>query len=289
MKTIITTDSSCDLSKEQLAEYNIKTIPIYVIMNGEEYKDGINITPNQIFEYVKLNKKLPKTAALSVEDYENFFKNILDENPDANIVHIGLSSGLSSSYEHSVSASQTFGGKVFVVDGKSLSTGTGLLVLYAAKLAKSGIPTEEIVVKTQNRVNFVQASFIIQEVDYLYKGGRCSALALIGANLLKIKPKIQVINGKMQSTGRPRGKMIQVLKDYVDGTLKEYSNPDKTICFVTHSSIEPEIADEIADYVRSKNIFDEVVITVASATITSHCGKGTLGILYINDGGKDAE
>ena len=288
MKTIITTDSSCDLSKEQLEENDIKVIPIYVIMNGEEYRDGVNITPSQIFEYVKLNKKLPKTAALSVEDYENFFRNILDENPDTNIIHIGLSSGLSSSYEHSITASQTFNGKVFVVDGKSLSTGTGLLVLFAAKLAKTGIQTEEIVKKVQNRVNFVQASFIIQEVDYLYKGGRCSALALIGANLLRIKPKIQVVDGKMQSAGRPRGKMVQVLKEYVDGTLKEYSNPDKTICFVTHSSIEPEIAEEIAEYVKSKNIFDNVVVTVASATITSHCGKGTLGILYINDGGENA-
>lgn len=286
MKTIITTDSSCDLSKEQISEYGIQILPIYVNMNGEEYKDGVNITPQDIFDYVKETKTLPKTSALSIADYETFFKMILDSNKDVNIVHISLSSGLSSCCEHAKMASAEFEGKVTVIDGKNLSTGTGLLVLYAAKLAKQDVPYLEIVKLVEERVPHVQASFIIEEVHYLHKGGRCSAIALIGANLLKIKPKIQVIDGIMKPTGKPRGKMIAVLKDYIDQTLQEYNNPDKSICFVTHSCIEPEIANEVKAYVESKNIFDQVVITTAGATITCHCGKGTLGILYINDGGK---
>lgn len=288
MKIFITTDSSCDLSQEQIKQNNIKVLPIYVNMNGEEYKDGVNVTPNDIFAYVKQTKKLPKTSALSIADFTNFFNTILSNEKDAKIIHISLSSKISSCCEHATIASAEFGDKVTVIDGKNLSTGTGLLVLYAARLASRGEDYLEIVNKVKSRVPFVQASFIIQEVDYLYKGGRCSALSLLGANLLKIKPKISVVDGAMKPTGRPRGKMTAVLKDYVDGTLSEFNNPDKSICFVTHSNIEPEIAEEVREYVLSKNIFDEVVITTAGATITCHCGKGTLGILYINDGGVNA-
>jgi len=285
MKILITSDSSCDLSKEQLKEFNINTLPLYVNLNGEEFKDGVNITPQEIFAFVKANKKLPKTSALSVADYTLFFDNLLKEDPENQIIHIGLSSGLSTSYNNALTASQDFDGKVSIIDGKNLSTGTGLLVLYAAKLAKSGASKEEIIEKVTKRVPFVQASFIIPETEYLYRGGRCSAIAMLGANLLKIKPRIQVIDGKMKPNGKPRGKMLPVLKQYIDDVLNEYNTPDPEICFVTHSCIEEEISNEIVEYVKSKNIFKEVAVTVASSTITSHCGKGTLGILYINDGG----
>lgn len=286
MKIIITSDSSCDLNQEQLKEYNIHTLPLYVNLNGEEFRDGVNIAPQDIFDFVKENKKLPKTSALSVADYTLFFNNILKDNKETEIIHIGLSSSLSTSFNNSVTASQECGERVSVVDGKNLSTGTGLLVLYASKLAKEGLSKQEIIEKVEKRVPFVQASFIIPETEYLYRGGRCSAIAMLGANLLKIKPRIQVIDGKMKPYGKPRGKMVPVLKQYIDDVLKEFNTPDPEICFVTHSTIEPEVAEEIKQYVESKNIFKEVVITTAGATITSHCGKGTLGILYINDGGK---
>lgn len=285
MKVIITSDSSCDLSKEQLEEYNIYEVPISVILGDNEFKDGVDIHPEDIFEYVKQNKKLPKTAAISAYEYGEFFKSVFEKEGDVKLVHIGLGSKISSSYNNAVEASKEFDGKVIVVDGNNLSSGTGLLVLYAAKLAKTGEEAEKIAKKVEARVSAVQAGFIIQEVSYLYKGGRCSAMALIGANLLRIKPRIQVIDGVMKNVGKPRGKMLPVLKQYVDDVLKQYDNPDKSICFVTHSSIEPEVANEIVEYVKSKNIFDKVVETIASSTITSHCGKGTLGILYINDGG----
>lgn len=286
MKILITSDSSCDLNEELLKKFNIETIPLYVNLNGEEFKDGINITPTDIFEFVKQNKKLPKTSALSVADYTTFFRNVLEKNKDSEIIHIGLSSELSTSYNNAVNASKELDGKVTIIDGKNLSTGTGLLVIFAAKLAKDGVDKQTIIEKVQKRVPFVQASFIIPETEYLYRGGRCSAIAMLGANLLKIKPRIQVIDGKMKPNGKPRGKIIPVLKQYIDDVLNEYNNPDPTICFVTHSTIEPEIAEEIKTYVENKQVFKEVVITCAGSTITSHCGKGTLGILYINDGGK---
>lgn len=289
MGVIITTDSSSDLSEEQIKSNGIRVLPLYVNLNGDEYKDGINITPDKIFAFVKGNKKLPKTSAISEEDYENFFAEILGENVNNTIVHVGLSSGLSTSYNNSINAAEKFNGKVKIVDGKNLSSGTGLLVLFAARLRDKGLSHEEIAKRVEPRVKNVQASFIIQEVEYLYRGGRCSALALLGANLLRIKPRIQVINGVMQLVGKPRGKMEVVLKKYIDDVLKEYNNPDKTICFVTHSCLEKDIVDKIVEYVKSKNIFDSVVETIASSTITSHCGKGTLGILYINDGGETNE
>lgn len=286
MKIFITTDSSCDLSKTQLESNNINVIPLYIMLGNEEYRDGINITPNQIFDYVKETKKLPKTAALADSDYKELFQNVINNNPDAHIIHIGLSSGISSSYNNAVKASKEFKGRVYIIDGKNLSSGTGLLVLYASELVKQGLSMEEIIKKVEARVPHVQASFIIPETEYLYRGGRCSALAMLGANLLKIKPRIQVVDGIMKPNGKPRGKIVPVLKQYIDDVLSEYNNPDKTRCFITHSSIEPEIAQEIVDYVKSKNIFNEVNQTIASSTITSHCGKGTLGLLYINDGGK---
>lgn len=287
MKVFITSDSSCNLLPEQIKENDISIIPIYVMLDGEEHKDGVDIDEQTIFDYVKATKKLPKTSAISIEDYRVFFESVLAKDPDSYVLHISLSSKISSTYNNSVTAANYFCGRVVSVDGKSLSIGTGLLVLYACELAKAGLPLHEIAKRVEKRVPFVQASFIIQEVDYLYKGGRCSAVALLGANLLKIKPRIQLIDGAMQNTGKPRGKMIAVLKQYFDDTLKDYPNPDKSICCLAQTSLEPEIIDEAVEYLNSKNIFKQILVVPAGATITSHCGKGTLGMFYINDGGKN--
>lgn len=286
MKVFITTESASDLPKELLEKNEISILPLYVVLGDEEHRDGIDVDEQVIFDFVKETKKLPKTSAISVEDYRVFFESVLAKDPDSYVLHIAISSGISSTYNNSVTASNCFGGRVVSLDGKSLSNGTALLVLYACELANTGLPLNEIAKRVEKRIPFVQTSFLIQEVDYLYKGGRCSAIALLGANLLKIKPKIQLINGTMQNTGKLRGKMNVVLKQYVDETLKEFSNPDKKYCFVAQTSLDKNILDEVVDYIKSKNIFNEVIVTTAGATITSHCGKGTLGMFYINDGGK---
>ena len=255
MKILVTTDSSCDLGKEILEKRNIKQLPLNIVLGGEEYVDGETITPNDIFAFVKQNKKLPKTAALTEDQFTKFFKTNLKDYD--NIIHIGLSSGLSVQYTQSIKAAASFDGKVTVIDGKNLSTGTGLLVLAAQDMVDAGKSLEEIVSVINDRVKNVQASFIIQDTEFLYRGGRCSGIAMIGANLLRIKPRIQVIDGAMKTYGMPRGKMNKVLKDYVDAVLKEFNHPDVTRAFITHSSLEPEIVNEIKEYVESKNIFKE--------------------------------
>lgn len=286
MNIIITTDSAADIPESLLKEYSIKTIPLYVILGDKEYKDGQDLSCNDIFDFVKQSKKLPKTAAVSINDFENFFENLLGTADNTYIIHHSISSKISSCYSNAITASKKFPGKVFVIDSKSLSSGIGLLAIFSAKLAKEGKWPEEIYKNTLSRVNNVQASFIIQDIEYLYKGGRCSAIGKIGANILKIKPQIYVQNGEMLNVAKPRGKIEIVLKQYIDSTLAKFNNPDKSYVFVTHSDMDKTIENQIIDYIKSKNIFENVINSNASATISSHCGKGTLGILYINDGDK---
>lgn len=283
-KIQITTDSTCDLSKELIEKYNIKQIPLAVITD-EEHLDGVDYFPADIFSYVQSTKKLPKTAARSITDFEDFFKPMLDEGYD--IVHIGIGKELSGSYNNACQAAANVGnGHVFVVDSASLSTGTGLLVIAGAEMIAAGKTAEQIAKTLTERAAFVQASFVVDTLDYLRKGGRCSALAAFGANLLRIKPRLQVIDGKIANNGKYMGKLVPVLKKYIDDELKAYPNMDKKRCFVTHASLDEQSVSEIVEYVKSKNIFAEVLTTCAGSTITSHCGPNTLGILYINDGDK---
>ena len=284
-KIQITSDSTCDLSPELIEKFGIDILPLAVITD-DEHLDQVDLFPKDIFEYVKATKKLPKTAARSVADYEEFFRKHIEKGET--IVHTGIGNELSASHRNACEAAKNVApDKIFVVDSRSLSTGTGLLVLAACDMANSGKYTAQEIAETiAKRAPFVQASFVVETLDYLYKGGRCSALAMFGANLLKIKPKLQVVDGKIVVSGKSLGKMIPVLKKYIDGELEKYSNPDKTRCFVTHATADQALVDEIVEYVKSKNIFNEVYTTVAGSTITSHCGQGTLGILYINDGAK---
>lgn len=283
MKIQITTDSTCDLSKDILDKYSIACLPLAVITD-DEYLDKVTITPNQIFEYVEKTKKLPKTAARSVEDFKEFFSQFVDNGQV--VIHIGIGSQLSSCFANASAAADSFDNKVFVVDSNSLSTGTGLLVVFAAELAKNGKSANYICESIKERSHFVQAGFVVDTLEYLYRGGRCSAIAMFGANLLKLKPRLQVVDGKIIVSGKYRGKIDLVLKKYIDDVLLEYNKPDTKRCFVTHASADPSLVKEIINYVKEKHIFNEVLETTAGATITSHCGQGTLGILYINDGDK---
>lgn len=285
MKIKITTDSCCDLSVERLQELNIPYIPLIVILKDEEYQDTINIHPTDIFEFVKKTGTLPKTAAPSIETLKSFFLKELED--DCEIIHIGIGMKLSSTSVHAEAAAKEIGNdRVRVIDSKSLSSGIALLVLYAYELAKEGkLSAKEIAQLVASRVEKVQASFVVETLEYLYRGGRCSMIAALGANLLRLKPRLQLIDGKIVSDERYRGKIHTVYYKYIDDTLKKFDNPDKKRCFVTHSHADPEHVKDVIEYVKSKNIFDEILECTAGATITSHCGRGTLGLLYINDGG----
>ena len=276
----ICTDSCVDINKEQLERYNIQVIPLCVVLNNKEYLDGVNIAPKDIFEYVEKTKQLPKTSARSVEDFKDFFSQLL-ENGDE-VIYTGISSKLSSTYNNACKAKEELNNEnLYIVDSKSLSSGIGLLVLYAAKLAESGLNAKEICLKLEKQANFNQASFIVDKLDYLYKGGRCSAIARFGANLLKIKPRLELVDGKIENTGKYLGQLKMVIKKYIDDMLKKHGNVKKDLCFITHTCQDEDFVKDIVEFVKSKNIFDEVVSSVAGATITCHCGENTLGILYL--------
>ncbi len=286
MKIKITIDSTADCSKEFFEENDLGCFPLIVNMGGEEYLDMEQIDVRTIEDYIKRTKKLPKSAARSSEDFKEFFNNYLTNGYDA-VIHISISSQLSCVYNNAVLAGKELGeDKVFVIDSRVLSTGGLLLALSAKDLASAGKPASEIAEIIKARSYAGQTSFVVDKVDNLYKGGRCSMMEMFGANLLNIKPKLQLVDGKIISTGKYRGKQIVVLKKYIDETLALYNNPDRRRCFVTHTMLDDRATvEEIVEYVKSKNIFEEVIETQANSVVFTHCGRGTLGILYINDGG----
>lgn len=279
MKIVISAESTCDLSQELLEKNNISIIP-YSILLGDDIVTDDSSVPAKIFEYVEKSKSLPKTSAINEHSYTEYFENLLKEY-DA-VVHIALSSGLSCSCSNAEKAATNLQ-NVYVIDSKSLSTGIGLLVLYAKELANNGESPEVIVHKVKDRVPYVQASFVVDRLDYLFKGGRCNALSYFGANLLKIHPQIIVGNGKMQPSKKYRGKMEKVIEKYCEDTLAEFNNADKKYAFVTYTTATPEMI-EVAKTALKNAGFENIYETKAGGTITSHCGENVLGILYINDG-----
>jgi DegV family protein with EDD domain len=282
MKICISAESTVDLTPELLKEFDISTVPFNIIMGEEQGLDG-QIKPEDLFAYTEKTGELPHTAAINQFQYSEYFKEKLKDYD--HVIHFTLSSGLSVAHNNAVSASQEEGlkGKVDVIDSLSLSSGIGLQCLYARKLARKGESPEEIVSACKARVNAVQASFSLESVNYLYKGGRCSMLAMIGANLLKIKPEIYVKDGKMGPGAKYRGPMKKVVMQYVEDTLAEFNNPDKEEVFITYSTAPEDVVAEVKARLEKEG-FQNIRITTAGATISCHCGPHCLGILYINDG-----
>lgn len=277
----ITSDSTLDLGS-LFAERGIKTLPLAVILGNTSYEDGISISPDDIYKFVDENKILPKTAARSVEEHKEFFKSVLSEGDS--LIHFTISGGISITAQNAMEAAKDFD-NVYVIDGRSLSSGTGLLALYAADLRDSGKYTaKQIYEMVSARIPYVQASFYVETMTYLYKGGRCSGLASFFATALKIKPSLLLKDGKIVVGKKFRGATKVVAEKYVENIFEMYKNPDLKRIFITHTSANPEIVAMVRDLIKQHYEFAEVIETIASATITSHCGKGTLGILFINDG-----
>ncbi len=276
MKIAISIDSACDMPKELKEKYNIFTMPYYVILGDRECVDGVNVTSQDLFDYVKTTGTLPKTAAISAGQFTTYFTDIL-KNYDE-IIHFTLSGSMSSSCANAINGAE--GLNVHIVDSKSLSSGIALLVLEAARLVEEGkLSASEIAEYIRGITPRVQASFLVNTLTYLHKGGRCSAVALVGSKLLKIKPKILVRDGKMDVAKKYMGNIDNCLIKYVEDTLAG-NNPDTTIAFCTHSSEMP-ISREICQKLRDFG-FKQVYDVNASSTICSHCGPGTLGILFMN-------
>lgn len=282
MKIAISTESTLDIPRELQKQYDISVIPFTVILGDKSGYDG-DITPLEIFDYVDKTGILPKTSAVNEYQFDKYFTKLL-KNYDA-VIHISLSSQISSACQNAIQTSSIMK-NVYVIDSESLSTGIALLAIYARKLADQGLAPEEIVEKVKNRIPFVQASFVINSLNYLYKGGRCSGIARFSAALFRIKPQILVKEGKMIPGKKYHGRNEQTVEQYCKDTLEEFNNPDLSIAFVTHSYATQEMVDIAKEQLRKRG-FKTIYETTAQATITSHCGPKTLGILYINDGLKE--
>ena len=283
MKIRISADSTCDLSQELIDKYNVPIMPLHVSLGDKDCLDGLTINPQDIYEFYATTKKLPKTGARSAEEYTEFFQGILNEGYDA-IVHFTISADMSASYANAELASHNFS-EVYVVDSRQLSTGIGLLVMDACDMLAEGMSAKEIAERATSRTTATKSSFIVDTLEFLYKGGRCSSLAYLGANLLQIKPCLEVKNGLIGVESKPMGRYRRCVTKYCEAIRNGMTSPDPKRCFVTHTQMDEGIAEEVIETVKSWGIFEEILETTAGCTVTTHCGANTIGILYINDGG----
>jgi len=282
MKIAITAESTIDLPKSLLEELNVRTLPYTVVLGDKEFKDG-DFSTTEIFEFVANNNILPKTTAINTDEYTEFFTEV-KKDYDA-IIHFSLSSHLTSSTSHAIAAAAEME-NVYVIDSLSLSTGIAIQLLYACELVKTIDDPKEIVRRIEARKPFVQASFVLERLDYLYKGGRCNSLQFLGANLLHLRPRIVVKDGKMSSDKKYRGKIEHAVSKYCQECVQEFSNIDKKAAFITYTSATLEMIAAARKVLEDAGV-ERIYETTAGATITSHCGEHTLGILYYNDGGAE--
>jgi len=277
-KIKITCDSTCDLTKELYERYNVDVIALGVNLGDTYYHDGVDVEAEDIFSFVDKSGTLPKTSAVSIAEYSDLFKKYTDDG--YSVIHINISSELSVCYQNAtLAAAET--GNVYVIDSRNLSTGSGHLVIAAAEMAAKGLPAAEIAEKLKELTEKVDASFVLQTLEYLQKGGRCSSVVALGANLLQLRPEIEVADGKMGVGRKYRGKMEKSVKDYVKGRLEGREDIDLSRVFVTHTTMPQEIVDMVIATVKELQPFEEVLETVAGCTISSHCGPGCLGVLFI--------
>ena len=277
----IISDSTCDLSKDLIEKYDITILPLHIHLGEEEYQDGVTITPDEIYTWADANNTSPKTSASSmieaIELFEPYIKNG-DE-----IISFSISSTMSANHNVMRLAAEDLEAedKIHVIDSANLSTGIGLLVIEAAIMAKEGKSAEEIVARIEELKTRVSASFVVDTLTYLHRGGRCSSVAALAGGALKLHPKIVVENGKMGANKKYRGKMSSVILSYAKDLEEELKNAKKDRVFITHSGCDESIIASVREYLESLNIFDEILESRAGGVISSHCGPGTLGVLFI--------
>ncbi len=278
MNIKILSDSTCDLSQAILDQYDISLVPLTVIKDGVEYKDGVTITPDEIFAHVAAGGDLCSTAANSIGEYQEQFAKYAPHYDG--VLQINISSHFSSCFQNACIAAEEFD-NVKVVDSYNLSTGQGLVVLEACRLAKECATLEELREKVQAFTEKVEASFLVDKLTYLAKGGRCSAATALGANLLNLKPCIDVKDGKMGVSKKYRGKYGKCLASYVQERLAERDDIRRDVLFVTKTSVSVEEYAAVMEAVREYGHFETVYETTAGCTVSCHCGPGTLGVLFV--------
>ena len=273
----VTCDSTCDLPQELCEKLNIAVIPLNIGMGGQFFRDGVDVTAEKLFSYVAQTNTLPTTAAVSPGDYADFFRPFVEAGKT--VIHINLSTKLSVCHQNACLAAEELG-NVYPIDSYNLSSGSGHLALAAAELAAEGMEATQIMEQLNEMKLRLDVSFIIQTLDYLYKGGRCSGLAAFGANLLKIRPEICVVDGGMQVGSKYRGSMEKTVLAYIDGRLAGRTDLDLRRIFVTHSTMPDELVQKVIARVRELQPFEEVIESNAGCTISTHCGPACIGVLF---------
>lgn len=279
-KIIISTDSTSDLPIELIEKYDIKVLPLNIVSETETKKDGIEIEAKDVFKYQRETGKLLKTAAANIAEWGDFFDSFPEND---GVINFTISSEMSSTFTNSKIAAEERK-EIYTIDSHNLSTGIGLLILTACDLREQGLSAKEIYEKIEALKPFVRASFVIDTLEFLHKGGRCSALAALGANLLKLKPCIEVVDGKMGVAKKYRGKITDVIPKYIQDKLSEIEKINTDKVFITHTMDDKNsyIVDEMVKYVRDNYSFKHIYTSTAGCTVSVHCGPNTLGILYID-------
>ncbi len=278
MKIKILSDSTCDLSPAILAQYGITLVPLTVVKAGQTYHDGVDITPADIFAHVAGGGQLCTTAAVSIGEYQQQFARYGAEYDG--VIQITIGSGFSSCYQNACLAAADYP-NVRVVDSMNLSTGQGLVVLHACRLAQTCQDLDDLAQQLRLLTPRVEASFLLDRLDYMVKGGRCSSAAALGANLLNLKPCIEVRDGKMLVVKKYRGKYARCLASYVRDRLDRRGDLDRSTLFITHTPVTPECMSAVTDAVAQYGQFETVYETDAGCTVSCHCGPGTLGVLFV--------
>lgn len=278
MKYQITADSTCDLSPELLRQYRVKVLPLYVTMDGKTLRDGVDVCPDDIYAHVAAGGALPQTAAVNMADYVRLFTELSAKNDF--VIHICISLEFSCCYQNAKLAAAEFD-NVYVVDSRNLSFGHGLVVLEAVRMAQEGLPPEELVAALQALTERVEASFILDRLEYMKKGGRCSAVTLLGANLLRLRPCIDVVDGAMQVGKKYRGSYESCMEAYIRDRLSGRDDIDLRRVCVCHSGMPERLVQKAVETVQNLQPFEEIICARAGCTISSHCGPGTMGVLFI--------
>ena len=279
----ITADSTCDLSKEILEDMDITLTPLVVMIGDKVYHDGVDIAPADIFRYVERDKETCKTAAINTYEYEHFFE-VMSPKHEA-IIHICIGSVFSSCYQNAFLAAQGFE-NVYVVDSQNLSSGSGHIVYEAAKMSMTNASVNDILCYLKEIIPKVDSSFIVDRLDYLYQGGRCSGLEMYGARIFQIKPCIEVSNGRMIVGKKYSGSFKRCIEQYVKDKLSSKQDIDYRRVFITHPMCSADTVEDVKAMIHQYANFDEMIETNAGCTISCHCGPNTLGILFLRKGSK---
>ncbi len=278
----IVADSTCDIGLENVARLGVTIVPLYVVMEERSLKDGLEVTPHELFLWADAHKETPKTAAANQDDFAKCFSSLLQGTDE--IVFFGISEDMSATCGNArVAAGAYPPGKVRVVDTRNITCGSGHLIYQAAEMARAGACAEEIVRASEKMIPKVRTSFVVDTLLYLYRGGRCSAVAAMSAMALRIKPEIAVENGVMHPRQKFRGRIEHVVDRYVAALAPALENAMSKRVFIVHTMDDDTTVSRVRNQIAAMNRFDEIVVERAGCVISSHCGPGTLGVIYVED------